>query len=252
MTLGAAIREGGSFLRLALWNRSSVAEIAPETHLDHIVVIAGPSGSGKSTFLREFLSNRLPKEITNFLPEAARTWQLVSCNDVSRKGLPRIVRINGQSPGLVIHYDIMRVYTRGYEQYEGEPAIQRVLGAGVALTVITLLPGREELFDQFLKRAWNDEYEEPWERKKWTRRLRRKVRRGLQGLTGKKSALLAGNHILLLRVYGSERRFKQWMDGWEDFIEKICRRRKDVRLLYVTPVSPQDGHPRFRLLCRAA
>lgn len=251
MTLGATTWEGGSFLRRPLWNCLGFAEIASENHLDHIVVIAGPTGSGKSTLLREFLSERLPKEISDFLPEAARTWQFVNGNEVSRKGIPRILRSNGQPSGLVVHYDIMRVYTRGFEQYGNDPAIQTVLGAGVALTVLTLLPSREELFDQFLKRARNDEYEEPWERKKWSRRFRRGVRRGLQRFTGQKRTLLTENHIRLLGVYGSERRLEQWTARWEDFLDKVCRQREDVALLYVTPVSPQDGHPRFRPLCRA-
>lgn len=142
----------------------------------------------------------------------------------------------------------MRAYTRGFEHYANDPAIQAVIGARAALTVMTLLPSRETLFDQFLRRAWNDEYEERWEKKRWTRRFRRKLRGALYMLTGKSPTLLKEGHVRLLGVYGSERRLEQWTTRWENYLESVRRDRSDVRLVYAAPEPTQDGHPGFRLL----
>jgi hypothetical protein len=64
---------------------------AVASDLKHIFLIAGPSGSGKSTFMREFVYDRLPRDISDYLPADAKTWQRTSGNELSRKGLARVL-----------------------------------------------------------------------------------------------------------------------------------------------------------------
>ena len=67
--------------------------------LEHIFVIAGPSGSGKSTFMREFVEDRLPRNIADDLPAEAKTWSRTSGNELSRKGLLQVLRAKQRSQG---------------------------------------------------------------------------------------------------------------------------------------------------------
>jgi hypothetical protein len=249
LTSSIAVRSGFSLLRPRAKARRD-ADVALASDLQHIFVIAGPSGSGKSTFMREFVDDRLPKDIANYLPQQAKTWQRTSGNELTRKGLPWVLRAKGRTPGLVVHYDIMRAYTRGFEHYANDPAIEAVTGVRTALTVMTLLPGREALFEQFLRRARNEEYEEWWDKKQLLRPLRRKLRAALYRLTGKSPKLLKQGHLDLLGVYGSDNGLKHWTTRWENFLESVRRDRDDVCLIFVTPERSEEGYPRFRLLRR--
>src|SRR4029078_7087629 len=128
-------------------------EAAAASALEHFFVIAGPSGCGKSTLMREFVEDRLPRHIADDLPAEAKTWSRTSGNELSRKGLLQVLRAKPKTPGLVLHYDIMRAYSRGYEFHAKDPAMQAVTGAKLRPTVMTILPSREALFEQFLNRA---------------------------------------------------------------------------------------------------
>jgi hypothetical protein len=140
----------------------------PVDDLAQIILIAGPSGSGKSTFFREYLSGGLAKDLWDCLPDEAKTWKSTSSNEISRKGLPPITGTNGGRPGLWLHYDIMRPFTKGFEHYANDPALQAVLAPMTALTVVNLVPSREVLHDQFLRRVWSESYGEPWEKKRFS------------------------------------------------------------------------------------
>lgn len=219
-----------------------------EGALEHIFVIAGPSGSGKSTFMREFVEDRLPRNIADDLPVEAKIWSRTSGNELTRKGLSQVVRAKGGSPGLVLHYDIMRAYTRGYETHANDPAMQAVTGAKARLTVMTILPSREALFEQFLSRARSGEYEEWWDRRETTRRVKRKLRAGLLRLLRRRPKFLREGHLTLLSVYASDERLNTWVSRWENFLESVRRDRDDVRLIYVTPDPAEGDQKRFRLL----
>ena len=54
--------------------------------------------------------------------------------------------------------------------------MQAVTGVKVPLTVMTILPSREALFEQFLNRARSGEYEEWWDKRETFRRVKRKLR----------------------------------------------------------------------------
>jgi hypothetical protein len=148
----------------------------------------------------------------------------------------------------VLHYDMMRAYSRGYEDYANDPAMQAVTSTGVPLTVLTILPSREALMDQFLSRALSGEYEEWWDRRETKRRVKRKLRTALLKLFRRSPTFLKQGHLSLLSVYATDQRLNKWTSRWENFLEGVRRGRDNVRLVYVTPDAAQGDHPAFRLL----
>lgn len=172
-----ALRPGLSFRQPGERTISAAASGAGE--LEHIFVIAGPSGSGKSTFMREFWRTASRATFPTISQAGAKTWSRTSGNELSRKGLLQVLRAKKKTAGLVLHYDIMRAYTRGYEDPANDPAMQAVTNAKAKLTVMTILPSREALFEQFLARARSGEYEEWWDKRESFRRVKRKLRGGL-------------------------------------------------------------------------
>jgi hypothetical protein len=214
----------------------------------HIFVIAGPSGSGKSTFMREFVEDRLPSNVSRALPAEAKIWSRTSGNELSRKGLAHVVHKTGGGPGLVVHYDIMRAHTRGYQDFANDPAMQAMTAANARLTVLTILPRREVLFEQFLSRARSGEYEEWWDRRETLRRVKRKLRATLLRLFRRQAKFLKEGHLALLSVYASDARFDHWTSRWKSFLEGVRHGRNDVRLVYIAPDDPDGDYPRFRLL----
>ena len=244
-----AVRSGLSNLQpFSLRKGRKDGEALAGRELEHIFVIACPSGSGKSTFMREFVENRLPNNIAADLPQAAKIWSRTSGNELSRKGLSQVLRAKGNGPGLALHYDIMRAHTRGYEHYANDPAMQAVTGANAALTVLTIFPPREALFEQFLSRARTGEYEEWWDKRETVRRLKRKARGQLLKLFRRRPKFLKEGHLTLLSVYASDERLNTWTSRWEGFLEAVGESRSDVRLIYVTPDEAAGDIPRFRLL----
>ena len=98
--------------------------------------------------MREFVYDRLPRDISDYLPADAKTWQRTSGNELSRKGLARVRAGRGRTAGLAVHYDIMRPYARRFEHYANDPPIKELTAAGAALTVMTLAPNREGVVGQ--------------------------------------------------------------------------------------------------------
>ena len=241
-----AARPGFSFRRPL--DRARRIDAGAASALEHIFVIAGPSGSGKSTFMREFVEDRLPRDIADDLPAEAKTWSRIAGNELSRKGLLQVLRAKPRTRGLVLHYDIMRAYSRGYETHANDPAMQAVTGVKVRLTVMTILPSREALFEQFLSRARSGEYEEWWDKRETVRRAKRKLRGGLLKLFRWPPKFLKEGHLTLLSVYASDERLNTWVTRWESFLESVHRERDDVRLIYVTPDQVEGNDKRFRLL----
>jgi hypothetical protein len=197
--------------------------------------------------MREFVEGRLPRTISDELPQAAKAWQRTSVGVLASKGLEGVLA-SDRTPGLVVHYDIMCVLRRGYDDYVREPAIEAVTNARAALTVVTVLPPRQILFDQFIKRVRNGEDEDWWEKKHLIKPIKRKLRLAFHQLIGKSPKLLKEGQLVLLGVYGSDNGLKDWTTRWEEYLETVRRDRNDVRLVYVAPEPLQEGPPRFRLL----
>ena len=136
MTNSIALRSGLAFEspRPVREDRREVRVAARAGDLKHIFLIAGPSGSGKGTIMSEFVYDRLPKDISDSLPPEAKNWQRTSGNELSREGLARIRARRARTPGLVVHYDIMRPFAKRFEHYANDPAIKELTASGAALT----------------------------------------------------------------------------------------------------------------------
>jgi hypothetical protein len=243
MSASIALRSSRSFLRPVSWNARTT-----DNEVEHVVVIAGPFGSGKSTFMREFVADRLPRSISDYIPAQAKTWKRTSGNELTRKGLRTVLSTKGHSRGLVLHYDIMRVLTQGFDYHSDDPALKVLARVKAQLTVLTILPSRETLFEQFLERARDAEYEEWWGTPKVVRRLRRRLRARFLKFIGKSPKFLKEGHLELLKIYASDALLNAWIGRWETYLKHIGQARDDVRLIYVAPDASADGHPRFRLL----
>jgi hypothetical protein len=116
--------------------------------------------------------------------------------------------------------------------------------------VLTLAPNREVLLEQFLKRAADRDYVEWWDKRRWTRPLKRKIRETIYRITGKKPKLLREEQLRLLGLYASKNGLKRWLSEWESFLDGVRREQDDVHFVFVTPEPSRPGHPRFRLLRR--
>jgi hypothetical protein len=164
--------------------------------------------------MAEFVYDRLPQNISDYLPAEAKTWQRTSGNELSREGLARVRARRGRTAGIVVHYDIMRPFTKRFGHYANDPAMKQLTASGAALTVITLAPDRELLLEQFIKRAADRNYVEWWDKRNWTRPLKRKIREALYRITGKKPKLLKEEQLRLLALYASDNGLKRWLsDG---------------------------------------
>ncbi len=123
----------------------------------------------------------------------------------------------------MVHYDIMRPFAKRFEHYANDPAIKELTTSGAALTVLTLAPNREVLLEQFIKRAADRDYVEWWDRRRWTRPLKRKIREAIYRLTGKKPKLLKEEQLRLLGLYASKNGLKRWLSEWESFLDGVRR-----------------------------
>jgi hypothetical protein len=198
--------------------------------------------------LRELAANRLPKNISRALPLEAKGGNRTSGNELSRKGLTEVLRAKGRCAGLVLHYDIMRAFSRGFETHANDPAMQTVLGTDARITVVTILPSRETLFEQFVARARSAEYEKWWDNRERMRRFRRRLRAAFMRLLRWRPKFLKESHLTLLSIYASDAKFEEWISRWEDFLDTVRRSRKNLRLVYLVPDQSRGDHPRFRLI----
>jgi hypothetical protein len=169
---------------------------------------------------------------------------------LSREGLARLRVRRGRTPGIVVHYDIMRPFTKRFGHYTNDPALKQLTASGATLTVMTLAPNRDILLEQFIKRAADRNYVEWWDKRRWTRPLKQKLGETFYRITGTKPKLLKEEQLRLLSLYASNKGLRRWLSEWESFLEGVRRDQEDVRLVFVTPQPARPGHPRFRLLRR--
>ena len=144
----------------------------------------------------------------------------------------------------------MRAYSRGFEHYANDPAMQAVTEAKAALTVLTVLPPREVLFEQFLRRARNGEYEEWWDKRRLMRGLKHRLRGRSTSSPGEAQSFSRSVISVSSKCMDRIRRSAIGRIAGRHFSTACGKDRDDVRLVYVAPEPAQDEHRRFHLLRR--
>lgn len=121
---------------------------AARVEIGHLLIVAGPSGSGKSTFMKSLAAGRLDASIASGLPAGASSWPHTNGFRV-RGRVPVLRGENGDRllPGLVLHYDIMRVVGTRIASYADDPMLVALTKAD-ALTLVNMVAQTEMLIRQ--------------------------------------------------------------------------------------------------------
>jgi hypothetical protein len=198
--------------------------------------------------MREFVEGRLPPGITTYLPQEARKWHSTSANDIAKRGLVRVAGRAGRGAGLVIHYDIMRPFSKGFQSYSKDPILTALTAVSAKMTVATVLPSRERLVQQYVSRSTrDDQYEEWWTGMLRLKRWRRRLHKRLSALFGKRQEPLKPGQLQVLQLYETTGGLDEWLERWHAFLEGLRRDHDVACLLYVTPAPAANGHPTFHL-----
>src|SRR6187551_3160284 len=80
-----------------------------------------------------------PKTSQTLSRQRPKTGNARAATSCRGKGA-RIRARRARTPGLVVHYDIMRPFAKRFEHYANDPAIKELTASGAALTVLTLAP----------------------------------------------------------------------------------------------------------------
>ena len=118
-----------------------------------VLLVAGPSGSGKSTFLEHVRSGALPDEIKAQLPLGCESWAETNFRDFASffdtwSGT--------EAADIQFHYDTTRAHRAGWSSYFQDPRLHAVAGAR-DIVVVTLRPTRDQLCDEYGRKAFGGE-----------------------------------------------------------------------------------------------
>lgn len=223
-----------------------VGEVLQPQQIEHLLLIAGPSGAGKSTFIRALVDGQLPEEITAHLPQEARKWPRTSAKELAAKGLTAIISNAGQCPELVVHYDIMRPYSKGYKDYAQDLTLSAITARAVKVTVTTVLPTTDRLLGQYLARANGSVAREVQLNAPLLKRLRRRARPWVSRVFRRREAMKL-EQLRILDLYKRPGGMNRWSNRWGSFLGHLSEEQNRIRLIYVAPVTGADGRPSFRL-----
>ncbi len=212
-----------------------------------LLVIAGPAGAGKSTFMRELAEGRLDPPIAKMLPSGAETWPRLAANDLDSRGwglgLQRL-----KVASLVVHYNTMRPFSRGFGDYASDPALKLLGGAGASVTVATLIPEPELLLKQYRARLVQRNEDEWWVKASPLKVIRRRVRIFLRGRLKRTQQPLKLDQLRLIRLYETPDELGRWYELWRSHLERMRQQRPDTKLLFVAPRSTSGDRATFELL----
>ena len=212
--------------------------------IEHLLLIAGPSGAGKSTFIDALINNRLPEEIAGCLPKDAKKWPRTSAKEIAGKGLTAAIPPARRCRGLVVHYDIMRPYSKGYDGYEGDAVLTALTTIAVKITVTTVLPPPDRLLKQYLNRANRVVSAEGsmnrYERLKYRAHC-------LTGGMFRRCAGLKPEQNRIINLYRRPRDVNRWAKRWYSFLHHLRHDRTEIFLISVAPGSHAKGPLSFHL-----
>jgi hypothetical protein len=194
--------------------------IAGVTRVGHLLIVAGPSGSGKSTFLANLASGELPDDMKANIPPGAQGWIQTNGRRLVRQARTgRYRQTTTDMPGIVMHYDIMRPYEKGwFDDYPDDPAL-KLLSMADQVTVIVLKPSVQRLTAQLSQKE--------------ARRDDRAMSRRAQ----------------LLRLYQQPGWLDDWYRRWEGFVTSTVSGGKPLKIICLEPgvMPPVLNSESFRL-----
>lgn len=206
------------------------------TFRSELLIVAGPSGCGKSTFMEQLSSGRLGGDIQDRLPDDCSGWMQLTRLDYLKRGFHDAER--APPNGVLLHYDISRVWRRGLNGYESDPVFaspfraDRVVLVNIRVSAQTLARHLEqrhaarELKRTFLHSAWHQF-----------------VRRPLQLAFG-------ANHDAY--AYWDQSRLDEYYVRWDDFAKTRILNCVDALAIDVEPAPENRLGPSFRLCACAA
>lgn len=133
--------------------------VATRRKIGHLVIVSGPTSSGKSTFIRHLKQGILPAAITKKLPQGIAEWPQIGSSRLFKNSH---VTVDGKvldTPnidGLVLHYDILRPYARGTQEFNRDQTLD-LIQCAAKVTVIVLKTDisvlQRQLFEGEIKNA---------------------------------------------------------------------------------------------------
>lgn len=197
--------------------------------------------------MRELAEGRLDRVTAQALPPGAGDWPRLTANDIDAKGVDSLLRrLNGG--GLVLHYNTLRPYSKGFGDYFSDPALKALNGIASSVTVATLVPEPKQLLNQYRARLAERNEEEWWVTPPLLKLFRRKLGGLLRERLRRTEAPLGPEQLRLIKLYQTPEALDQWSESWKAYLEDWCHQGLDVQLLFVAPRPGPSDHPRFSLL----
>jgi hypothetical protein len=116
-----------------------------DKNIARLLVVAGPSGCGKSAFISQLISGQLPSDVLLQLPLGVEGWPLLQANESRHSDF----NVDGQSPGVIFHYDLCRLLYFG--DFRRDVAL-RIIEMAQAVTIVHLKASAERLLAQLSHR----------------------------------------------------------------------------------------------------
>jgi hypothetical protein len=215
-----------------------------DLRIKRLLVVSGPSGSGKTTFLDQLASHALPAELMNALPRGASEWPRTNGFSISgRAGAVRDEAGRQVLDGVVLHYDIMRVFDTMIDRYEDDPAL---FGLSLAEDIsVVLIRAPAEL----LVRQVHQKRPDPGRMAATLKAMERGIRLALRpkGRPVYREAAFAERRASLGCRYCERGFLDDRYARWMSFLNKFAGGKMKSPIIHVQPV-PSIGGGSFRLL----
>lgn len=210
------------------------------TRIRHLLIVSGPSGSGKSTFLDQLAAGTLAAAIAAALPAGAGSWPQTNGRRIMRGAQPEEP---GVIPGLVLHYDFMRLFETPIGSYAEDPDLAALRTAD-EITVVVLRADAVRLAAQLAARPPKKRLLDPL-----TIALRRVITS--LGLSRKQhvydKATEHGRHARLVALYSNPGVLAAWQERWVEYL-KAAPEPGSCGFLFVEPGTADGNQPAFRLV----
>jgi hypothetical protein len=212
--------------------------------IGRLLLVSGPSTAGKTSFIRQLATGTLPRDVRGLLPLGAEHWAQSSAREYMRESRNESEDHGAAKriPGLIFHYDTMRVHYLGFGDYNRDPALDIIRAADETL-IVDLRASTETLEQHFLWRAARRK------RNRWVRKLVHLLKR-LRRPEFATEQLAHANASNLLDVYRQTGWLNDWYSRWDAFVHGLRATSRPIQVVFVEPIPRHKGEPTFRCLSR--